>query len=349
MKRTVLVTGAAGYIGSVLVRQLLDAGYRVRAVDNLRFGGESLLGVLDHEDFEFVLADVQDDEAMRGALAGTWAVAHLAAIVGDPACRVEPELARSVNLEASKRLYQAAEVAGVERFVFASTCSNYGKMSDPDSYVDENSALSPVSLYAETKVAFEQFLLGSSRSASCRPTCLRFSTVYGLSPRMRFDLTVNEFTREVALSRELTVFGESFWRPYCHVRDLARSVATVLGAPLATVAFEVFNVGNTDENYQKSKIIEVLRTAVPDARVSVVHKQEDPRDYRVSFAKIQRVLGFSITRTVPEGVREILDAVRGGVFPDPDSAKYGNTPGTSAFPRHAVSPPPTPEPAEQSV
>src|SRR5690606_28249654 len=134
---------------------------------------ESLLGILDHEDFEFIKADVRADAAMRSALSGVWAVVHLAAVVGDPACRQEPELARSVNLDASKRVYQAAEAAGVERFVFASTCSNYGKMADPNAFVDEESELSPVSLYAETKVEFERFLLGRDRGNACKPTCLR--------------------------------------------------------------------------------------------------------------------------------------------------------------------------------
>lgn len=325
LKRTVLVTGAAGYIGSVLVRQLLEAGMRVRAVDYLRFGGESLLGLLDHVDFEFIKADVRDDVAMRSALAGVWAVVHLAAVVGDPACRQEPELARSVNLEASKRVYTAAEAAGVERFVFASTCSNYGKMADPDAYVDEQSTLSPVSLYAETKVEFEEFLLSQDRENRCLPTCLRFSTVYGLSPRMRFDLTVNEFTRELAVGRELVVFGERFWRPYCHVRDLARSVVTVLLAEDSKVAFEVFNVGDTRENYQKATLVEMIRSEIPEARIRYVHKDEDPRDYRVDFSKIANELGFTVTRTVPDGIREVIDVLRDGFLVDPYDPKFGNT------------------------
>ncbi len=322
----ILVAGGAGYIGSVLVRLLLRAGYRVRVLDNLRFGGESILDLLDDDAFEFVLGDVRDPEVVRSAVAGCHAVVQLAAIVGDPACAREPELARAVNQDATQAMYQIAEDAGVERFVFASTCSNYGRMEDPDAFLDETSPLRPVSLYAETKVAVERFLLTQPRSNRCSPTALRFSTVYGLSPRMRFDLTVNEFTRELVLGRELVVFGEQFWRPYCHVRDLARSVVAVLDAPVSAVGFDVFNVGDRAENYQKKTLIDLILKEVPGGRVRYVQKLEDPRDYRVTFDKIAERIGFRISRTVPDGIREIKAVLEQGFLPDPDAAKYANVP-----------------------
>jgi nucleoside-diphosphate-sugar epimerase len=209
--------------------------------------------------------------------------------------------------------------------VFASTCSNYGKSSDADAFVTEASELKPVSLYARTKVAVEAALLEGDRGR-CAPTCLRFSTVYGLSPRPRFDLTVNEFTRDLALGRELVVFGEQFWRPYCHVRDLARSVVTVLEADAGAVGFDVFNVGDSDENYRKETIVELIRAQIPDARVRYVARDDDPRDYRVAFDKIRERLGFAITRRVPDGIREIRRAVQEGFYLDPDHPSYGNVP-----------------------
>lgn len=325
MKR-ILITGGAGYIGSVLTRQVLEKGYQVRVIDSLRFGGEALLEVLDHPHFEFVKADVLETEKLAMALKDVWGIVHLAAIVGDPACAREPELARETNLEASKRLYQLAEQTGIERFVFASTCSNYGKMKDPDSYVDETSELSPVSIYAETKVAFEKFLLAQARTNHCKATSLRFSTVYGLSPRIRFDLTVNEFTKELALGRELVVFGEQFWRPYCHVVDLARSAVLVLESDIEKVAFDVFNVGDTTENYQKQTIIELIQQVIPEAKIKFVQKNEDPRDYRVSFEKIKTKLNFQLTKTVPDGIREIVHLVQQGFILNPDEQKYYNIP-----------------------
>ena len=325
MNARILVTGAAGYIGSVLVRILLENGYMVRALDNLNFGGESLIPVYNHPEFEFVKGDVRDARRLETALIDVDAVVHLAAIVGDPACAKQPELAREINWEASRVLFDlASAAAGVERFIFASTCSNYGKM-EGDGFVNEDSPLTPVSLYAKLKVEFEQYLMGSDISETFVPTALRFSTVYGLSPRTRFDLTVNEFARDVALGRELEIFGEQFWRPYCHVDDLARACIFTLKGEAAKVRQNVFGVGDTDENYQKKMLAEELWKIDPDAKIRFVHKDEDPRDYRVDFSKIREQLGFNITKRVPNGLREIYDVVSEGIISDPDADIYRNT------------------------
>ncbi len=324
MIKKILVTGGAGYIGSVLTRLLLDEGYQVKVLDKLSFGGEPIVDLFNNPNFEFVKGDVRVEADVRNAMQGIHAVAHLASIVGDPACAQEPEVARSTNLDGSKLLYNVANELGVKRFVFASTCSNYGKMDDPNEYVTETSTLAPVSLYAETKVGVEQFLMSQPKDAPCKPTSLRFSTVYGLSQRPRFDLTVNEFTKELALDRELVVFGEQFWRPYCHVKDLSRGVLAVLQADESKIAFEVFNVGDTEENYTKQMLVDEIVKQLPDAKIKYVKKNEDPRDYRVSFQKIKDELGFEITHKVPEGIAHVIQVVQAGFFNDPDSQKYKN-------------------------
>ena len=321
---TVLVSGGAGYIGSVLVRLLIEKGYYVKVIDNLSFGGEPIIDLLNHPRFTFIKGDVRNESDLRIAMQGVDFVAHLASIVGDPACAKEPELAKSTNLDGSKLIYKVANEFRVKKFVFASTCSNYGKMQDPDSFVNEESELAPVSLYAQTKVEVEQFLLSQPKTNHTKPTCLRFSTVYGLSLRPRFDLTVNEFTKELALGRELVIFGEKFWRPYCHVVDLSRSVINVIESEEVKVAFEVFNVGDTTENYQKQMIVDEIRKHISDIKVNYVSKAEDPRDYRVSFEKIKTRLGFSITQKVPDGIRQILQAVTDGFILNPDDQKYRN-------------------------
>lgn len=324
MSKRILVTGGAGYIGSVLTRQLLEKGYNVRVLDSLMYGGEPIIDMFNYPNFEFVKGDVRNRADVEKAMENIDCVAHLAAIVGDPACAVDPELSRTVNLEGSKLLYEVANAKGAQKFVFASTCSNYGKMDDPGAFVNEESKLAPVSLYAETKVATEQFLLSQPKDNNCKPTCLRFSTVYGLSLRPRFDLTVNEFTKELALGRELVVFGEQFWRPYCHVYDLARSVVTVIEAPEEKVAFDVFNVGDTRENYQKQMIVDEIKKQIPDAKVKYVSKNEDPRDYRVEFTKIKEKLGFELMFTVPDGVKQIKEVLEAGFILNPDDNKYKN-------------------------
>lgn len=322
--KKVLVTGGAGYIGSVLVRLLLAEGYYVRVLDNLSFGGESIVELLNNDKFDFVKGDIRDKNDLLIAMKDIDYVAHLASIVGDPACAINPELTKDINVNGAKLTYETANELGVKKFIFASTCSNYGKMSDPEVFVDEESELSPVSLYAETKVEFEKYLLTQNKENITKPTCLRFSTVYGLSPRVRFDLTVNEFTKELALGRELVVFGEQFWRPYCHVVDLSRGVFAVLEAEEEKVAFDVFNVGDTSENYQKQMIVDEIKKQLPDSNIKYVKKDEDPRDYRVSFEKIKNELGFKITKTVPDGISQFIQVVQDGFIDNPDDQKYKN-------------------------
>lgn len=320
----VLVTGGAGYIGSVLVRQLLSKGFAVRAFDSLKFGGDALYDVMLHPGFEFMKGDVRNADDVKKALEGIDAIAHLAAIVGDPACKRFSEEANETNWDGSVALFEAAEKAGVKRFVFASTCSNYGKMSDPDSFVVETSELNPVSLYAELKVKFENHILEQRKDTKMCSTALRFSTVYGFSPRIRFDLTVNEFTRNATINGEQEIWGKQFWRPYCHVDDLARSVVLVLESPEEKVRANVFNVGSTEENYNKGMLIKEVCKVVPNVKVHYVDMNEDPRDYRVNFAKIENELGFTITKKVPDGIKEIYSLLITGIITDPFGQKFRN-------------------------
>jgi len=321
----VLVTGGAGYLGALATARLLREGHAVRVLDNLQYGGGSLLAVASDGAFEFRRGDVRDAKTVEQSLAGVQAVVHLAAIVGDPACARNPALAREVNLDASLQVLALAKRARVERFVFASTCSNYGRRSEAAGFAREEDELMPVSLYAETKVAVETELIrsGSDRFA---PTVLRFATLYGVSPRMRFDLTVNQFTMEMLTRGTISVYGEKFWRPYVHAFDAARAIAAVLQAPSSQVAGRVFNVGDTAENYTKRDLVELISVEVPDCTVEYVQKNEDPRDYRVSFDRIRSELGFEVSRRVPDGIHEVAAAIRGGLIGDVESPGYYNTP-----------------------
>ena len=323
MKNLTVVTGGAGYVGAVVVEELLARGRNVRVVDALVHGSvPSLLLAWGHRNFEFVRADVRDRDALRAALRGASAVVHGAAIVGDPACARQPDLAREVNLEATRSLLDDAQAANVDRFLFASTCSNYGRL-DGEAVATEEFPLRPVSLYAETKVAAELEVLARASDGLCA-SCLRFATVFGTSPRMRFDLTVNEFTRDVLLAPELLVYGEQFWRPYVHVRDAASAIALVLDAPAKAVCGEVFNVGDNDQNYRKLDIVGLLRERFPEATFKFVHKDEDPRDYRVGFDKIRATLGFRAEWTVAQGIDEVIALLNSGLVEDPYAPIYRN-------------------------
>lgn len=320
----VLVTGGAGYVGSTVVPILLAGGHRVRVLDSLLHGGRALLGAWSHPDFEFRQGDVRDKDAVRQAVAGVDAIVHLAAIVGDPACARQPEIARQVNLEASMSLLEEAERAKVRQFVFASTCSNYGKMTDPDVPVDEDAELRPVSLYAETKVAVEKEVLSRGAKDGLRGTALRFATVFGASPRMRFDLTVNEFTLRMLVEKELVVYGEQFWRPYVHVRDAALGIRMILEAPSEKTSGVVYNVGSSQQNFRKQDLVEMILPFAPGTAIKYVHKDEDPRDYRVSFERIRKALGYATSRSVDDGIREVVALVRSGLFTDADDPAVRN-------------------------
>lgn len=320
----VLVTGGAGYIGSVLVRLLLDRGYYVRVIDSLKFGGEALYDVIQHPNFDFIRGDIRNQSDVKKSLKQIDAIAHLAAIVGDPACSKFSEEANETNWDGSVNLFELAEAAGIKRFVFASTCSNYGKMADPNSYVNEDSELRPVSLYAELKVKFEKYLLQERKSAKISATALRFSTVYGFSPRIRFDLTVNEFTRDALLKGKQEIWGPQFNRPYCHVDDLARAVIAVLEAKEELVRGKVYNVGDTRENYSKRMIVEEIQKQLPDTQATFIDKTEDPRDYRVNCDKIKDELGFTITKRVSDGISEIITIINSGLVTDPYGQKFRN-------------------------
>lgn len=325
----VAVTGGAGYIGACVVEQLLDDGHEAVVLDSLLHSQHGVAAALAERGAAVELGDILDSQPLERAVAGADAVVHLAAIVGDPACARDPGRSHEVNVDGSAAVVAAARAAGAGRFVFASTCSNYGRMADPSVAVDETAALVPVSLYAEQKVRIERALLGADDDGMA-PTCLRFATIYGVAPRMRFDLTVNEFTRDLWAARTLEVFGEQFWRPYVHARDAAVAVLAVLQAPIASVAGEVFNVGATAENYRKLDLVETITRALGRGDVRFVHRDEDPRDYRVSFEKVRETLGFAPRFTVPAGIDEIIEALDAERFGDPFAPSYSNLTSTPA-------------------
>ena len=325
----VLITGGAGYIGSILTSELLRANYRVTVLDSLLFGGESIVPFLNHPNFHFVKADVTEPRAVRDAVKRDWqkpnSVVHLAAIVGFPACQaVGKQVSWKYNVEATKNVFGQSADLGVDRFVFASTYSNYG-MSEDGQPVTEETPLNPQSLYAETKIAAEDFLL-SQKDTTCSPLLFRFATLYGISPRTRFDLIVNQFVLEAFTKRALIIYQRGYSRSFVHIRDVVRGVMMGLEAEKEKVRGQVFNLGTDHGNYTKSDIVNLVLKRMPE---TVVEYKDltfggDMRDITVSFEKIKRVLGFETTLDVDDGVREVLFALKTGLIKDPTDDRYRN-------------------------
>ena len=325
----VLITGGAGYIGSILTSELLRANYRVTVVDSLLFGGEAIVPFLHHPNFHFVKADVTENRAVRDSIKRDWqkpdSIVHLAAIVGFPACQaIGRQVSWKYNVDATKMVFEQALDLGVGRFVFASTYSNYG-LSQDGKPVTEDSPLNPQSLYAETKIASEEFLI-SQKDSACAPLLFRFATLYGISPRTRFDLIVNQFVLEAFTKRELIIYQRGYSRSFVHIRDVVRGVIMGLEAEREKVCGEVFNLGTENGNHSKDDIVQLVLKRMPE---TVVEYKDltfggDMRDITVSFEKIKRVLGFDTTLTVDDGVREVLHALKTGLIRNPTDDRYRN-------------------------
>jgi nucleoside-diphosphate-sugar epimerase len=325
----VIITGAAGYIGSLLIGELLHSGYRVTALDDLLFGGEALLAYLPHPAFHFLKRNVWEPRAVRSAAREDWprpvALIHLAAIAGFPACQsVGRQVAWRYNVEATQRAFDQAVELGMERFIYASTYSTYG-LSPDGKPVTEETALNPQSLYAETKIASERFLLGQA-DAPCAPLVFRIATLYGLSPRTRFDMIINQFVLEAWTRRELLIYQRGYSRSFLHVQDAARGLALGLQAPESKIRGQVYNLGCEDGNYTKDQIITFILKRLPETAVQYKDMTfgGDMRDISVSFEKIRLELGFQARWSVDEGVREVLHALRSGLIRDPWDAHYRN-------------------------
>jgi len=318
--KRVLVVGGAGYLGSVLSRRLLKLNYKVRVLDLLLFGAESLEELLPNPDFELVKGDMRNISTVIGALKGVDAVINLAAIVGDPACTKSPERTIETNYLANKLLAEACKYHQINRFIYASTCSVYGV---GEGKLDENAKLNPVSLYARSKIQSEQAIL-SLMDENFSPCILRMSTLYGLSPRMRFDLVVNTMTKNAMVDKQISVFGGKQWRPLLHLCDAAEAYVHCLRAPIQKIKGQIYNVGFEEQNLQIITIGKMVKKAIPKTMLTVKKDSFDARDYFVCFDKIKDHYGYSAKKTVPDGIEEIALAISKGRFPDVSHPKYYN-------------------------
>ncbi len=299
----VLVIGGAGYIGCFLVRRLLGDGSRVRVLDNALYGLEPIQDLLCHPNLEYVDGDSRNIQDVVKAMHQVSSVVHLAAIVGDSACELDHRAAIEINYAATRMLIEIAKGCGVERFLFASSCSVYGATNE---FMDENSKVEPVSLYGGTKVSSERVLFQAA-GPNFHPVIMRFATVFGLSNRPRFDLVVNLLAAKARQDGVITIFNGRQWRPFIHVKDLAEAIILLLSAPLSAVSTEIFNVGDNRLNFTLDEVAEVVQRVFPGTRIENMENQ-DHRNYRVNFDKIEKRVGFRCRYTLEMGVREIKAA-----------------------------------------
>lgn len=320
--KKVAVIGAAGYIGSILCRLLLEKGYAVRGLDRFMFGDDSISEITNHPNFELVRGDMRNLDVLVDVAFGVDAVINLAAIVGDPACDLDTNHTIMINYFSAKAAADAARHLKVDRYLFASTAAVYGASTGSER-LTETSPVAPVSLYAETKLKSEAGIL-SLTDENFSPCIFRLGTVYGLSPRMRFDLVVNLFALHAFTKKKITVFGGTQWRPYVHCYDIARAMLMALEAPKNKIHGQIFNLGSNDLNLRVIDLANKVAAIIPGTEV--VHQAEaaDQRDYNVSFDKIKNTLGFTAEYNIEKAVTEIYQAFERGEFKDFTDKKYSN-------------------------
>lgn len=321
--KRVLVIGGAGYLGSVLTRKLLSGGFMVNGLDNIMYGDHGIKELYGSNGFNFIEGDIRDIKVVMEAIKGCDAVIHLAAIVGDPACKLDAEETISINYLATKMIAEVCKYSQINRFIFASTCSVYGANEKPDVLLNEESPLNPVSLYAEMKLKSEKGVL-EAMDENFSPTILRMATLYGLSPRMRFDLVVNLFTAQAINKGKITVFGGNQWRPLLHVDDAAEAYLRCLKAPIDKVQGQIFNVGSNRQNYKISELGSTLQRIIPTLEIEYKEDLVDPRNYNVRFDKISKALDYRVGKNIKDAMLEIKQAFDEGIIGDYTDKKYSN-------------------------
>lgn len=319
--RKVLLIGGAGYIGSQLSRDLIARGYKVRILDSLIFGREAITELENNPSFEIVVGDFRNIQTIVQSMDGIDAIIHLGGIVGDPACSLDDDFTIDVNLASTKILAELCKAYKVQRFIFASSCSVYGASSNK--FLTETSPLNPVSLYAKTKIASEQVLLEAA-GEEFSPIILRFSTLFGYSPRPRFDLFINLATARAVKEKQISVFGGNQWRPFVHVKDISKSLVAALEAPLDKVHAQVINIGTEANCITIKDAAQLIAEEIPGTVIDYVDKVDDPRDYKVSFEKMRALLGIELEISIREGVKELEQVLRSGKLDDYADPNFSN-------------------------
>ena len=318
--KNILVIGGAGYIGTVVANYLVQNNYKVKILDNLIYGDDFIQNqTFPSDHIEFIKKDMSDISKNDNIFKNIDAVILLAGLVGDPITKKYPDLSIKINRDGCKSVIDAIAAAGIERFIFISTCSNYGLIDSKD-IADENYILKPISLYAKLKVEIENYIL--QKSGKLCTTILRFATAFGESPRMRFDLTINEFIYELLNNKKLLVYDPDTWRPYCHVNDFAILIEKVLRSDETLIKNEIFNAGSDINNFTKRQIVDIILRSIKDCDIAYKEHGVDPRNYRVNFSKIKKVLNFRPNYNVEDYMSKLVQIIKNTKYSN--KSNYGN-------------------------
>ncbi|MGB2600282.1 MAG: aminotransferase class I/II-fold pyridoxal phosphate-dependent enzyme, partial [Candidatus Omnitrophota bacterium] len=320
--KNILVTGGAGYLGSVLSKMLVEKGYNVRCFDRLYFGKESIKDLLDSDKFELIEGNLLNLSDFPDIFDGIDAVIHLAGLANDPTAELDPEVTSLVNYEYSRLLAEKAKEKGVSHFVFASSCSVYGK-SLVD-IVSEESPLNPVSVYAETKMRAEVDILKMADD-DFHPVSLRQATLYGVSPRMRFDLAINLMVMNAVTKNRIFIMGGGDqWRPFLHVEDAADAFVFCLEQPPELISGKIYNLGATEDNFKIAELAQAVKKHIDGVELDVIPDNPDKRSYRVSCEKIKEELGWAPSKSMEDGIKDIREFVASNKQEGFDVPQYYN-------------------------
>lgn len=317
--KRILVIGGAGYFGSVLARRLLRKRYIVRVFDNLMYGDRGIKNLTANQNFEFMQGDIRNISHIVEAIKGADAVIHLAAIVGDHACGVNPQETIEIDCLATYNIVEVCKFFQVNRFIFASTCSVYGENINPNMKLTENSLLRPISLYAQSKIHCENKIIDAS-DENFSPTIFRIGTLYGYSPNMRFDLVVNLLIAKAFFDKRIIIFGGRQWRPFIHLEDAVEAYIKCLESPIEKIKSKIFNLAS--ENYKIMDIGNIIKSFYPEVKLEVNDKVSDRRDYKVSSKKISQALCYVPRKTLPDGLSEIKKIFENSIIKNYKDFRY---------------------------
>lgn len=306
MSRIILV-GGEGYIGKVISKYMISKERNIISFDNLIYN-QDISNI--KKNFKFIKGDIRNESNYKNLFKKDDQVVILAGLVGDPITKKYPVISEEINNQGIKKIIDFCLEAQIKNLIFVSTCSNYGLIDD-EIKAKENHKLNPLSNYSIAKVKMEEYLLSKRNYTNSNITILRFSTAFGLSDRMRYDLTVNEFVKEIYFKKTLEVYDPDTWRPYCHVKDFARVILKILSEDSNNIYFEIFNVGNDKNNFTKRMIIDLISKKMDCSKVKFINnKGTDLRNYRVDFEKLEKKIDITCKYSLENGIDEITDNLK---------------------------------------